>query len=65
MVEFPPVEADLLRLVDRADQQPDPNREQLDFRQRHLDVAGDDEAFVENAVENVDETGRPSVPLSQ
>src|SRR5207248_8624999 len=32
MVVLPPVEADLLRLVDRADDQPDPHGEQLDFR---------------------------------
>ena len=56
MIVFPPVEADLLGLVDRADEQPDPNGQQLDFGERHLDVAGDDEPLVENAVEDVDQT---------
>src|SRR3954468_2729958 len=65
MVEFPPVETDLLGLVDLADQQADPDREEFDFRERDLDIAGDDEAFVENAVENVDEPGCAPVPLSQ
>src|SRR3954453_16180465 len=62
---FPPVETDLLGLVDRADEQPDANRQQLDFGQRHLDVAGDDEPLVENTVENVDESRRSSLPSSQ
>ena len=65
VIELPPVEADLLGLVDRADEQPDPDRQQLDFRQRHLDVAGDDEPLVEDPVEHVDEPCRSSVPLSQ
>ena len=43
----PPVQPDLLRLVDRADEQPHLNREQLHVRQIDLDVAGDDEAFVQ------------------
>jgi len=57
----PPVEADLFGLVDRTDQQPDSNRQQLDFRERYLDIAGDDEAFVENAIKNFDESGRSPV----
>src|SRR5690606_38676428 len=46
-VVLPPVEADLLRLVDRTDQEADPDREQFDLGERHLDVPGDDEALVE------------------
>ena len=65
MIELPPVEPDLLGLVDRADEQPDPYRQQLDFRQRHLDVAGDHEPLVEYSVEYVDEARGSSVPLSQ
>ena len=57
----PPVEADLLGLVERADEQPDPDGEQLDFGQRHLDVAGDDQPLVEHAIEHVDEPGRAMV----
>src|SRR5713226_462468 len=58
MIEPPPVEADLLGLVDRADEQPDTDRQQLDFGQRDLDVARDDEAFVQHAIEDLDQTGR-------
>src|SRR5205807_9730868 len=53
VVVTPPVKADLLRLVDRANDQPDPDREQLDLRERHLDIAGDHKTFVEHAIENV------------
>jgi len=57
VVVAPPVETNLFRLVDRADKQPDPNRQQLDFRERDFDVAGDDEALVENAIKNFDQSG--------
>src|SRR6266850_2571447 len=43
VIVFPPVETNLFRLVNRANEQPDPDRQQLNFGQRHLDVAGDDE----------------------
>ena len=62
MVEFPPVETDLLSFVDRADEEADADRQQLDFGERHLDIAGDDQPFVEHAIEDVNETGGPSVP---
>src|SRR5258706_12187278 len=64
MIELPPIKADLFRLVDRADQQSNSNREQLDFGQRDLDVARHDEALVEDPIENVDQACR-SVPLRQ
>ena len=51
----PPVQPDLLGLVDRADHQPNPDGEQLDFGDRDLDVAGDDQALVEDPIEHVDE----------
>jgi len=54
-IVFPPVEPDLLRLVDRADDQPDPDCEELDFRQRNFDVTCDRQSLVENAIKNVDE----------
>ena len=53
----PPVEADLLRFVERTDEQPDANREQLDFGERHLDVAGNDQPLVEDPIENVHQSG--------
>src|SRR5262245_49136429 len=65
MIEFPPVEADLLGLVDRTDQQSNANREELDFRERHFDVARDDEALVQNAVQDVDEARRSDVPFTE
>src|SRR5437879_5169904 len=55
VIVLPPVQADLLRLVDRADDEADADGEELDLGERHLDVAGDDEALVEDAVEHVDE----------
>src|SRR5438093_9468266 len=64
MVELPPVQADLFGLVDRTDQQPNPNRQQLDFGQRNLDVPGNDETLVEDSVEDVDQTSS-AVPLRQ
>src|SRR5688572_27532316 len=65
MVELPPVHPNLLRLVDRTDQQTDSDRDQLDFRERHLDVARHDEALVEHAVENVDQPAGAPRPLAQ
>src|SRR5438067_3660126 len=59
MIGTPPIEPDLLSLVDRTDQQTNADREQLDFRKRNLDVAGDDKALVQHAVEYFDESGRP------
>ena len=53
----PPVETDLLRLVQRADEQPDPNGQQLDFRKRNLDVACDHEPLVEHPVEHIHKAG--------
>ena len=57
----PPVEANLFCFVDRADHQPDADGEQLDLGDRDLDVAGDDQAFVEHPIENVDEAASASV----
>ena len=65
VIVFPPVEADLLRLVDGADEQSDPDRQQLDFRERHFDIARDDEPFVQDPVEYVDEPRGSSLPFSQ
>src|SRR5215831_2565919 len=65
MIVLPPIEPDLFRLVDRANQQADPDREQLDFREGHLDVTSDHKTLVEHSVEHIDQTRGPSVPLSQ
>src|SRR5262249_59669006 len=54
-VILPPIETDLLRLVDRAHDQSNSNREQFDFGERDLDVARHDQTLVENSVEYVDE----------
>ena len=64
MIVFPPIETDLLRLVDRADQQADSNREKLDLSQRNLDIASNHQTLVQDPVENVDEP-RCTVPFSQ
>src|SRR5712691_8395522 len=56
-VVLPPVEPNLFSLVDRTDQQANANRKELDFSERHLDVARDDETLVEHTIENVDQPG--------
>src|SRR5439155_9092281 len=55
-VVLPPVETDLLRLVDGADDQADPDRKKFDLGERDFDVTGDGQSLVKHAVEDVDET---------
>ena len=50
----PPVQPDLLRLVDRAHEQANLDREQLDVGKIDLDVTGNHQPFVQDAVENFD-----------
>src|SRR5436309_1547352 len=54
----PPIQPYLLGLVKGAHQQPDLDREQLDIGQRDFDVASDDQALVQNAIEDVDQPRR-------
>ena len=61
-VVAPPVDAHLLGLVDRDDEQPDLDGQQLDVEQVHPDVAGDDDALVEHALEDVGQVGRLGRP---
>jgi hypothetical protein len=56
-VRLPPIDPHLARTVDRRDQQPELDREQLDVEQVDLDVACDDDALVEHALEDVGEVG--------
>jgi hypothetical protein len=51
----PPVHAYLLRLVDGADQQTNLDCEKLYVGEVDLDVADYDKAFVENAIEDVNQ----------
>src|SRR5207248_9039377 len=51
--------------IDRADQQANPNREQLHFRKGHLHVACDHESLVEHAIKDFDEARRPRCSFSQ
>jgi hypothetical protein len=60
-VVLPPVQTDLLGLVDRADDQANPDREELDLGQRDLDVARDDESLVEDPIEDVDQSAAAPV----
>jgi hypothetical protein len=48
-------ETHLAGLVDRRDQQPDVDRQQLDFDQPNTDVAGNHDTLVENPLEQVRE----------
>jgi hypothetical protein len=52
----PPIHSYLFRLVDRADEKANLNGEKLDVGEVDLDVADHDEALVEHAIEDVDET---------
>src|SRR4051794_1313559 len=52
-VALPPVDAHLARAIDRCDQQPQLDRQQLDVQQVDLDVAGDDDPLVEHTLEDV------------
>src|SRR6478735_1037288 len=54
-VALPPVDPHLARLVDRGDDQPQLDRQQLDVEQVDLDVARDDDPLVEDALEDVGE----------
>jgi hypothetical protein len=53
-IVLPPIHPDLLGFIDRAHQQADSDREQLNIRQRNTHVARDYQSFVENAIQNVD-----------
>ncbi len=57
----PPVQADLLGLVDRAHDEADADREELDFGERDLDVTGHDQALVEDPIEHIDESAGSAV----
>ena len=52
----PPVHSDLFGFVDRADEKANLDGEKLYVGEVDLDVADDDEALVEHAIENVDQT---------
>jgi hypothetical protein len=52
-IATPPVQTDLFGLIDGADKEPHLNRQQLDIREIDFDIAGDDQALVKDAVENV------------
>src|SRR5262249_39184479 len=60
-VILPPIETDLLRLVDGAHDESNADREQLDFGERDLDVARHDQTLVENSIEYVDEPAGATV----
>ena len=52
----PPVHSYLFGFVDRADEKANLDGEKLDIGEVDLDVADDNEALVEHAIENVDQT---------
>src|SRR2546423_7227676 len=57
-VVAPPVQTDLLGLINRTDEQAYLKRQKLDVRQRDFDVARDNQTLVQNAVEHVNKSGR-------
>src|SRR5436190_5314136 len=64
-VALPPVDPHLLRPVDRRDEEAQLDRQQLDVEQVDLDVAGDDDALVEDPLEDVGEVGLRLGPPGQ
>jgi hypothetical protein len=54
-VVLPPIQADLLGLVDRADDEADAEGEKLDVGEGDLDVPCHDQALVEDQLEDVHE----------
>jgi len=54
---LPPVQPDLLGFIDRADQQAYPDGQQLDICESDTDVARNDQSFIEDAVQDVDQIG--------
>jgi len=59
-VVLPPVQADLLGFVHRTNQQTDADGQQFHVRQRDTDVSGDDQTFVQDPIEDVDQIRCPS-----
>jgi hypothetical protein len=58
-IVLPPVQADLFRLVDGANQQPYANGQQFNIRERNADIASYDEAFIQHSVEDIDKVSCP------
>ena len=52
-IELPPVHSDLLSFIDRANQQPDTDRQKLDVGQRYPDISGDHQTLVQDPIQNV------------
>src|SRR5439155_10382844 len=57
-IALPPVDAHLPGLVRRRDEQTQLDGQELDVEQVDLNVPGDDDAFVEHALEHICELGR-------
>src|SRR3954464_11391161 len=64
-VALPPVDPHFAGAVDRSDQKPQFDRQQLDVEQVDLDVPGDHDALVEDALEDVGEVGLRRGPSRQ
>jgi hypothetical protein len=64
-VVLPPVQPDLLGLVDRAHDQTDADGEELDLGQRDADVPCDEEPLVEDPIQQVDEARASVRPHGQ
>src|SRR3954454_14917820 len=62
-VGFPPIDAHLLRALNRGHQEPQLDREQLDVEQVDLDVSRDHDALVEHPFEYVRQVRRAAGPL--
>src|SRR5579859_1096930 len=58
LIVTPPVQSDLLGLVDGADQETDFDGQEFDVGERYSHVTRDDEALVQHPIQNIDEAGR-------
>src|SRR5207245_4052811 len=56
-IVLPPVQPDLLCLIHRTNQQPNPNREQFYVSQRNANVPSNHQAFIQNAIQDVQQVG--------
>src|SRR5262249_2389944 len=54
----PPIKTDFLCLVEGTDEQSDPDGQQLNFGERHLDISRNHKSLVEHTVQNVHQAGR-------
>src|SRR5216684_5922411 len=56
-IVLPPVQRDLLCLIHRTNQQPNPNREQLHISERDANIPRNHQAFIQHPIQDVQQVG--------